>query len=365
MKILLCLNSGETNSYISNIADAYQTSGHDVVFGVDNFLNSNELPDILHIHWPEAIHGWGSKKFTKNDLNLLEERFSLYKEKNIPIVYTVHDLKPHESISEFDDDICHLIIKFTNIFVHHGNSSIELLKKKFPSIANLTHIVAPYGLYKNKKVSRVDSRKKYKLPQDRVVICNFGWQKKYKNIKFTLTVFDSWKNSKKFLFIIGEKRYFISKRNIVFKILNLLLKFKDDILSKIPNKYKKQIFKLIPEKDIPNVMAASDIIFLGHSSGLNSGLLALAASYGKPVVYPDIGNFREQLDLHGKYDFGFCYEAGNIDSAVEALNSCFEQILTSKDYTDEFLFDNSDWKKGHTWSKHVITILNAVKNIKY
>ena len=104
-------------------------------------------------------------------------------------------------------------------------------------------------------------------------------------------------------------------------------------------------------------MSSSDAFFLGHQQGLNSGVLSLAASYGKPVVFPDLGNFREQLE-----GWPWCesYKAGDIESAVHAVKTMRDRLA---DYAPgEIRFDNTRWAALNSWDVHVERILEALES---
>ena len=95
-------------------------------------------------------------------------------------------------------------------------------------------------------------------------------------------------------------------------------------------------------------MGATDIVFLGHQQGLNSGILALAASYSKAIVYPDIGNFSEQVS-----GWKWCepYEVGNIESAVAAFGRLRDKFHDFNPGVE--LPGNAGWQEKNSWKKHV------------
>ncbi|NNM01054.1 MAG: hypothetical protein HKO62_09910, partial [Gammaproteobacteria bacterium] len=115
------------------------------------------------------------------------------------------------------------------------------------------------------------------------------------------------------------------------------------------------IWRSVPHDEIARIMAATDVVFLGHQEGLNSGLIALAASYAKPVVYPNLGNFREQL---AGWNWGEEYEVGNVDSAAAALRRLRERWPRQSDAASTF--DNRAWLDAQAWQKHVEVVENAI-----
>ena len=109
-------------------------------------------------------------------------------------------------------------------------------------------------------------------------------------------------------------------------------------------------FKKITIKDMSCYFAAADIVLLSHESGLNSGILSMAATYSKPVVYPDIGNFIEQIQDW----ISESYRCGDVEDAIKALDTMAERI------TQKVEMDNTKWLANNSWDIHVNRILTAV-----
>lgn len=358
MHILLCESAKTTNTYIEHLSGAYEKSDCHVVFGVENFLFSNFLPDMVHIQWPEAIYRWRFElQNNEKTLKFIEKRLCFYSNNKIPIVYTVHNLLPHENPSSFDKKIYTLFLKYSDVIVHHGDKSISLLKKEFPVCEDSCHIIAPHGPYPFIKSSQEESRVKYALPKSECILLNFGKQRVNKGADFIKTVINSWNNPNAHLFTIGSKNY---KNHIKGPLatIRIAMKKRVDFLSSKFSRRSTEIFKHVEEVEIPQIMAASDIVFLGHHAGLNSGLLSLAATYKKPVVFPDIGNFKEQLK---GWDWYECYKVGDINSAVAALERMYKRLKREENCVSSF--DNANWRKENSWEKHVKNILKSVKNI--
>jgi len=360
MKILLCEKAEGKNHYIKNLANEYIKRGHSVIFGVNNFLYSSFLPDIVHIQWPEAIYKWSIKlPRNKNSLDLLKKRLEWYSKNNISIIYTVHNILPHENSDNFDKKFFNQILKNSNLVVHHGKSSIKKIKTEFPICRNSKHIIAPHGPYNYINYNSKKAKNLYKLPLDKYVYLNFGAQREYKGNSFSKKVFKKWNNKNVFFFTIGEKKYYSKNNNLYSKINRHLKKITNENVYKILNKFTKKektILKSINNKEIPKIMAASDVVFLGHQSGLNSGILALAASYKKPIVFPDIGNFKEQLI--GYHDFE-TYSVSNINSAKNAIKRINNKIKYKG--PGKININNEKWLKENSWEKHVKVILSNIK----
>lgn len=326
----------DTNKYVELLADAYMQEGIQVIFEEHNFLFSNFVPDIIHIQWPEAIYR--ARKLISMDsdgLETLKRRLEWFKKNKTTIVYTVHNLLPHDIANEFDQNIYNLVLKYADVIVHHGKSSIEIIKQHHPHTVNKKHIISPHGPYQKMVLpQKYKTKTKYGLPLDKVIYTNFGKQRSYKGQDFCQVVFENWQNDHTCFFSIGQ----------------LIGKAKP-IDNKTTNFCSQYVYKNVKDDEIPDVIASTDAFFLGHTSGLNSGIIALALTYSKPIIFPDIGNFKDQVEGWELYE---TYQVNNVNSAIEALNRMQKKI------EGNFLKfqDNKKWAEINSWQKHIRNILN-------
>ena len=312
MNILLCADISKTNQYVYLLKSAYEKKGCQVMLGFNNFIKPVVFPDIIHIQWPEFFYKWNNEFANfKKIKKIINDRLTFYSNINIPIIYTVHNLLPHDSKLKTDKIIYDLIIDNIDVFIHHGQASIDIFKNKYPKTTSKKHIICPHGNYPVSPKDYLQSRKKYNLPRNKCIYLNFGKQRAYKGENFIKRVFsDVHKDA--YLFIIGPKEYSYSNEFIKYTNLfrsKLIAPFVAFMNSFFSNS-KKIILRRVSNREIPDIFSAVDIVFLGHCSGLNSGLLALSASYRKPIVYPEIGNFSEQLE---GWQWKEAYEVNNID----------------------------------------------------
>ena len=346
---ILLTESPTENGYIESLINAYVRAGHTVVCDVNNFFYSNYVPDMLHIHWPERLYKWSSHEGI-NDVDRykkIEERLLWHKNNGTRIFHTIHNLCPHDSKLDIDRDIFQLIIKYADTLIHHCNESISLLARHYPETLKKTNKVCTHGDYliHYKKVDDSLARKMCAIPRDRFVILNFGRQRPYKNEQFIISVFDSLDISSKYLVIAGQFEYpdnkpasrrFFRLRNRIRKQWNFT--------------NKKYLYRYFPTHEIPDIISSSDIIFLGQQNALNSGLLSLAATYSKPVVYPNIGCFQEAMSgWHHE-----AYKAGDIADATRSLQTMYARVVERKNKSE--IFDNSDWLTNNSWDNHVKNI---------
>ena len=100
---------------------------------------------------------------------------------------------------------------------------------------------------------------------------------------------------------------------------------------------------------------------MAHKKGsLNSGILPLAATYNKPVVFPDIGCFKEQMK-NWVFD---TYKEDDENNAIESIAKMYNKIRNNQPD-----INNTSWLREYSWESHVKNIMDSIKigtsNIKF
>jgi len=350
---ILITESPSENGYIESLINAYARAGHTVICDVNNFYFSGYVPDILHIHWPERLYKWCSLQSidTVDIHRKIEERLLWYKNNGTKIIHTIHNLSPHEHENSFEEDIYRLVIEHADILVHHCAKSINYVIAKYSNASEKTNIVCLHGDYliHYKDISQPIARQQHKIPPKKIVILNFGQQRPYKNEGFIGQVFTNLNWPTKYLLIAGP--FANPRKNFASR---LYFKVRNKTRTTLKHPQRQYIYQSIPTADLPSIFCSSDIVFLGQTHGLNSGLLAMAATYSKPVVCPNIGCFSESLlGWHHK-----TYEAGNVTDATRALHKICIQVEEIRKIAQSL--DNTDWLEKHSWDKHAENILRKI-----
>lgn len=356
--VLLCERPSATeNEYVSMLTEAYREAGYNVFFDPENFLYGDLAPEIVHLQWPEAIYDWRERlPRTDETLAMLEQRLGWFCAAGSKIVSTYHNRLPHDDATDFDSRAYRIVYGNSLVVVHHGAASITTFRNEFPDITTPRHIVCPHGPYAKKHPTLADPRSFYGILSPVTVVLNFGRQRPYKGGSFTRSAVNRAKSRKLCLFTVGSpspkprffrlKRAWFNRRARImrFRLFRFLLSTRFAI-----------VWRTVPSDEIADIMQASDVVFLPHANGLNTGLIPLAVTYSKPVVFPDIGNFVEQAC---GWPFIETYEVGNEVSAAQAI----EAMLTRLAGASASDFDNSEWLRQNSWSEHVKRVLDNVGN---
>jgi len=357
MQVLICERLSGPNEYIANLAAAYSAAGHTTVTDVENFLFSSFMPDVVHLHWPEAIYSW-RHRLPRDDasLALIDERLSWYRRQGAVIVYTVHNLHPHVMQDpEWEEEVYRRVVRGAQIIVHHGPASIDALVAQVPECATARHLVAPHGAYAAESAHRAYARRHFGLPENGLVVLNFGRQLAYKGGGFCAQVVREAEVPGVHLFTIGKPQG-RPAGSFFQRGLAKILAWLSSHLSNV--QHVTEVLGAVPAEEVPQVMAATDVVLLGHQSGVNSGVLTLAASYAKPVVYPGLGNFAAQLR---NWDWAEPYAAGDVTSAAKALETICRRLAAEESVEH---LDNTQWLACHQWRDHVAGIEQAVLQVR-
>lgn len=356
MTILITDQPG-TNSNITSLIEAYKKAGYNIICGVHNFFYSNLVPDIVHIQWPEKIYSWYpfSALSEEKKIKLIEDRLRFYRNNKAVIVHTIHNVEPHipEKI-DFERKVFKLIIEYSDILSHYCSKSIGILNRNYPESFDKRNIANPRGDYliDFQDIPQEEARRKLGIPLNKFVILNFGSQQRYKGEEFIEAVFKQLPVKEKYLLTAGNYRYqgysnLSRTARMIRNYFRMNLKYES----------KKYFYKTVDPEDLPLYVNASDILFLGHHGGsLNSGILPLAATFAKPVVFPDIGCFKEQMN---NWTFE-SYKQNDKQNAIQAIVALYNKIKKS----GEASLDNSLWLEKNSWDKHVLRIINEAEEIK-
>jgi beta-1,4-mannosyltransferase len=220
--------------------------------------------DVMHIHWPEYI-----VSSSRNTFSIIKGLLAILliirlRIRNIPLVWTVHNLKPHEPTRFY-----HFIHKF----LVHTRAFKVYMQKGFPP--GLRNFYVPHGNYAElfHKQKNIDAQEKS------VLAVSFGYVKPYKNIENLIKYFP--KN-------LGP--LVIAGQPITSDYGNHL----QDFLAKIhTNPAVRLEFMQLSEKEMLELILSAEIAVLPYKEIYNSGAVLLALSAPIPVIVTDSPSMRD------------------------------------------------------------------------
>lgn len=267
---------------------------------------------IFHLHW--------LNKFYTHTFNSTYTRFFFFlyiiffileiKLLRYKLVWTVHNVLPHEKQTINDGIILRLLCKFADAKIIHSKYTISELRQLHANTENTT--IIPIGNYiqcYENKISREEARKRLSIKQDMFVYSYFGLIRKYKGIEKLLNTFIKVKqqNINVVLIISGK-----CDEKSILKTIN-----------DIQNKYNECIhtfIKYIPDNEVQIYFNAADIMVFPFDKITTSSSVLLSASFGKALIYPQIGNLKELPN-----NIGFSYQINENNGLQKAMLLSIQQ----------------------------------------
>lgn len=282
-----------------------------------------ERPDIVHLHWLHTFFGaprrlMNSPIYRYFGLAIAIFRsiqflmgLAILKLMGIKIVWTAHNLRPHESFYPLLDQICtSFVAHFSDIIFAHCQEAKSILISEF-RLKNTNKIsVVPHGnyvkFYKN-EISQQDARKSLNIPDSDLVFLFLGLIRPYKGIFELIEAFQHIEHDHIQLIIAG-------------KPLNDELSERiNQAISKLDN--IRYFPGFVPNDQIQVYMNACDVGTLPYQNILTSGAAILMMSFGKACIAPSLGCIGEVLDSSGSFLYQLRDHKGLIQALQEAINN--------------------------------------------
>lgn len=262
-------------------------------------------PDVIHIQWLADRHG---------ELFFIK----LLKRCGFKIVYTAHDLLPHDMDTASNREVFQKIYSMADTLIVHADSIRRQMHGQFDVDAKKLQVV-PHGsnaiFFDCEQLSMEAARKEIGIPLDHRVILFFGLIKPYKGLEYLIEAFEEIKQR------VG---------NVVLLIVGRIADDNDDayqhysqLLATLASDPRvKCITEYIPFGRVSQFFIAADIVALPHVKPSQSGVLLTALAAGKPVVVTDAGGLGE-LVKNGQNGFAIPPQdsVALAESVIEILNS--------------------------------------------
>lgn len=331
MKIYIPLGDDDphkiSNPFVSTLTDCILSKYPDTIFAYSkDFLWTQECLefDILHIMWPQVF---AEKMRIGCDLT---KRLQELKSHDVSIVTTCHNLTPHihDEISDLSYTIAY---QQSNIVIHLGSFSMELLKIKYP---DAEHVIIPHHVYDElyanmvpkgeaQKILGISPKLKYILcfgafrnSEERTMICSLAQKLYHENIRVLAPSF--------YVVNINDSKHIWKVKNLIRR-LYYYIKFRS--LRKIGVLTEG---RYISDAELPVYFGAADLMLIQRTHILNSGNLPMGMFMGKVVVGPNDGNVGKLLEETGNPVFF----PNDKNSIIQAIRSGFampeEKGITNK-----------------------------------
>jgi glycosyltransferase involved in cell wall biosynthesis len=270
-------------------------------------------PRILHLHFFDELTQRPSKLQTVLRSLLFLSLLALLRLRGVYLVWTAHNLEPHELYHpSWGFLVYRLVARWSSAIIAHSRAARDLLEARYGPLPHCQVIpIGNYiGLYGPPR-DQASSRAALGLPADGPVLLNIGALRPYKNIEGLIDTFAALPERTRGTLLIAG----VAKSPAYADALCRQA-------ATTPHVQVRPTF--IPDAELPNYLAAADLVVLPYRKMLTSAMLLCALSYERPVVAPAFDVVRELLR---EGQTGFLFTPGDND----ALRAALERALAHPD----------------------------------
>ncbi len=259
--------------------------------------------DILHLHWLELLYT--APQLSQSLRRLLAVLLGLYwaKADGCAVVYTVHNLKPHEQAFP-------ALRRLADATIFRWADALHVHDEAARSNVATTHgrqrgvHVIPHGSYLGaypNTCSRAEARERLGLGNDRFVYLFLGQVRRYKGIEELIAAFGELADASSELVIAGHVHDPTYATELAAQTRG-----RDSIHT---------WFEYVQDHEVQYFMRACDVCVLPYRDVTTSGAGVLAFSFGRPIVAPALGGF-VALCANGR---GYAYDPADAQGLQQAL----------------------------------------------
>lgn len=240
---------------------------------------------ILHLHWPEYALNLSLPKALAHLVFLFGILF-LHRLRGGKVVWTVHNLSPHENkYPFFERSFYRTLSRVVDGLIFLTQTSHDIFQRldKMRGFQHKPIAIIPHGhyapLYPSVPPQKVAKREIGLAHSDRIILF-FGAIRPYKGVEEILDVAQGFAEEEKTFFIIAGR-----------PLTKVYKKELDGIASDKP--CIRMYLEHISEEKVPLLFGAADLVLLPYRRILNSGTAFLALTFGKPIMAPRQGSLVE------------------------------------------------------------------------
>ncbi len=262
--------------------------------------------EVLHLNWPHHFYRRDDLETTVKAYAQFAENLTFARSLGYRIVWTMHNLYPHERpFPEVDRMGRLLVCRLAHGVIAHCHYAADLARRLFFRTEEL-HVI-PHGNFIDvfpNKISRQDARKHLEIPEEAFVYLYFGNARVYKGIETLIEVF-------------GAAAAADARLVLMMRPSAANAEYWDDLMALADRDERVRVFtsSFFPNEDFQIYLNAADVAVLPFSEVLTSGSAIAALSFGKPVVLPGLGCLPELIDE----TMGILYDVGDAHGLEQAL----------------------------------------------
>lgn len=274
-----------------------------------------DLDVVVHLHWLNVVTAKAHDESEAQEAvkGFLEHVYGL-KERGARLLWTVHNVLPHDTqFPDVDAELRSSIAQLADR-VHVMSPLTRELVAPWFDIPEEKLLLVPHPGYQDvypSWISKEQARVELGIPQGAIVFLLVGAVKPYKGLTELLDAFDelAGREPGRFVLLVAgrpdrqeETQQFCERLLIHPAALGAL--------------------RQIPHDEMQVYLRAADVAVFPYRRSLNSGALALALTFGLPVVLPDHSGEAATADS----DYAQVYEPSDPNGLLEALAACVRLV---------------------------------------
>ena len=264
------------NPYTSLFCDALASGGWQVREYVLGATRTEQLPEVLHVHWPEQAFAGRGPLSSRVKRALFLRDLRQVRRSGGRVIWTAHNVVPHDGGRRVREAFRRFVDHVDGV-VHLSKTGKAAVEATYPRIQGLPNVVVPHGdlaVAYRPPADQQSSRDRLGLPRGATVIAHFGRDRSYKGVATLVASFLGGESESAVLILAGYRRAVSHPRVIV-----------------LPG--------FLDSDTLVNVIAAADLLVFPFDKILHSGSVLLALGLQRPVLAPCLGSMRELQDEIG------------------------------------------------------------------
>jgi beta-1,4-mannosyltransferase len=266
---------------------------------------------VLHLHWLSQHYVLANGVRSALALALFAAKLALVHQLGYRIVWTVHNLQPHEQRYPRLDRLCwSYVARMADRVIVHSHDAEEkvataLGRRRHVYVVNHPHYISVYP----NVPPLTEARRRLELADAELVLLCLGAVRRYKGFQDAITAFHQWPNDRARLVIAGRP-------------------FEDGLADELRAASQGDArvrlnLEFIPNSEVPTYLAAANAMLLPFRQIDTSGSAILAMSLRRPVITPAMGSLPE-LVTPGT---GILYDPRAANGLSDAMRRCGAQDL--------------------------------------
>lgn len=294
---------------------------------------------VLHIHWTATILGPATRPGdARARLETFVRGLDGLKGAGGSIVWTIHNAMPHECrFPEIERELRQAIAERADRVHVMCEETPAIVEREYRLRPETVHVL-PHGSYVDvypNLVSPEDARGELGLRPDEVVLLFLGQIRPYKGLERLLDAFEELRRERRDvrLLVVGDPSRVDGVDELVRRCRTM-----SGVVSRL---------EAVPDHGLQVPLNAADIVVLPHRRVLNSGVIQLAFSFGRPVVAPAVGCLRGQID--DQVGVTFDPERGDLHGALlSALPLAGDEAVRRAAFERARTYTYLDMSRGFT-----------------